>query len=1010
MTTGDDSHENEQDLFELFDRLADLDAASRELELERIEADRPETGRRLRELLLADEASLDLLQRTPGTQTFGARRVRLGTIAPGDRIGDFLIGAPIGSGGMGRVFAATQESTAKQVAIKVLRADIAGEESVRRFELEARILGSLDHPNLARVLGAGVEETDEGPVPWIAMELVEGRPLLDWRRDAKPSTRSCLELVATLADAVRHAHSKGIIHRDLKPANVLVDDDGAAHILDFGVARAIDPELRSTSLMTDAGRLIGTVSWMSPEQTRGDHALVDVRSDVYGLGLLLHALLSGSMPYELPASDIHGTIEAIRHREPTGLGTLDVALRGDVETIAARALEKDPDRRYQTAAALGEDIRRHLEDLPIEARPAGVVYRLGKMARRNRLAFALGCAALLALVAGLIGTSTGWSRALEKERDARRLAGIAETEARAAETARARESEARGRAEDRAAELAREEARLRRLNEMMRLVLSPANAGESPERFEGAAALLESARRDMEAIAGEEAVDQGAFLAILGNSYRSIGAQEKAREALEAARELLVAAHGLTSVPVAEVDVGLGVIAAFAGRDEELDERFHSAVATLEAEVPADDPRLLHARAEHARALSIRERLEESAQVCSAAIASIGTKPRREHGPDLAFLQVMAARLATGRNDAEESMRCLDRALATASACGLAEDHPQVILALEDKAMLLMRGPERQKAMEVLETCRERAGSRFGEGSASQVRIMTKLAAAAYSMRDARRARELVAAIEKIAEERDEPLPRDPRYLVTAANLALMSREPTRARELFVEAAEIGARDPLGKGVFFLEGRVGEARSLKAQRRLAEARAKLEEAVAFRRKHEAEGIIFPMFPEDLRELATLLGKDEQTLKLELLRDAHEAASRFLGPDHMNTQTVQIELANCAFDLKDFKTARQNYAPLASMAKRGFLRNRQRMLMNVFAHAGSAALRDGDAEAAVVDFERALEIGKARDLLGDTLGKVIIKYLDDTYRKLERSEDSETLRMAYPQAFEDSKSR
>lgn len=320
----------------------------------------------------------------------------------------------IGEGGMATVYEAEQDHPRRTVALKILRPGLSNPKLLRRFEQESQALGRLQHPGIAQIFEAGTADTGFGPQPYFAMELIRGRTL-DAHADVcglTPPQR--LELVARIAEAVHHAHQRGVIHRDLKPGNIIVDESGQPKVLDFGIARATDSDTRATS-QTDVGQLLGTLTYMSPEQTLADPLEIDIRSDVYALGVILYELLAGRLPYTA-ARTLPDTVRAIRDEEPVRLGLVDRRFRGDVETIVATALEKDRTRRYGSAVELAADIRRHLADQPIVARPPTTAYQLRKFARRHRALVSSAAAVLLVLLAGVI-TSVWQAAEAARERD-----------------------------------------------------------------------------------------------------------------------------------------------------------------------------------------------------------------------------------------------------------------------------------------------------------------------------------------------------------------------------------------------------------------------------------------------------------------------------------------------------------------------------------------------------------------------------------------------------------------
>ncbi len=292
----------------------------------------------------------------------------------GRRIGRYELQRIIARGGMGIVYEAMQDEPRRVVAIKVMRRGLGSRSTLRRFQEESQILARLRHPNIAQVFEAGTHHDASvrnggEAIPFFAMEYIpEARTITAYAREQDLSIRDRLTLFAKVCDAVHHGHQKGVIHRDLKPANILVDSAGEPKVIDFGVARSTGLDVALTTQQTETGQLIGTMQYMSPEQCDGDPHDIDSRSDVYSLGVLLYELLSGQAAYETSQSSILLAARIIRETTPQPLSAIDRRLRGDVETIVAKAMEKDRQRRYQSAEALKNDIDRHLKGEPIEAR------------------------------------------------------------------------------------------------------------------------------------------------------------------------------------------------------------------------------------------------------------------------------------------------------------------------------------------------------------------------------------------------------------------------------------------------------------------------------------------------------------------------------------------------------------------------------------------------------------------------------------------------------------------
>ncbi len=389
---------------ELFLAASDLDTAAREPFLTR-QCEGDPALRKEVESLLSHAVEDDFLDSrdSPGKQLLTRIGVDMAAteeavLPAGTRINSYTVRGVIGSGGMGVVYVGEQEMPRRTVAIKLVRGGSRSDRVLRRFEYEAEVLGRLANPGIAQIYEAGRWQTPEGSRPFIAMEFIRGLPLTQHSQRQNLSVRQRIDLMAKVCDAVQHAHRCGVIHRDLKPANILVGDDGQPKILDFGVARALDGDHRFTTVQTGVGQIIGTLPYMSPEQVAGDAAAVDTRTDVYALGVLLYELLTGRLPHDLKSRPIAEAARIIRDDPPAKLSTLDRTLRGDIETIVFKCLEKDRARRYQSAAELADDLRRFLAGDPILAKHDSALYILRKQFKRYRHAVAAGIAFILALM------------------------------------------------------------------------------------------------------------------------------------------------------------------------------------------------------------------------------------------------------------------------------------------------------------------------------------------------------------------------------------------------------------------------------------------------------------------------------------------------------------------------------------------------------------------------------------------------------------------------------------
>ena len=535
------------------------------------------------------------------------------------QVGPYRVLRRLGEGSMGVVYLAEQRDPIRRVvALKLVKSGMDSEEVLARFKVERQALALMDHPNVAKVHDAGV--TEQGR-PYFAMEYVPGVPVTQFGRDHQPGVRQRLELFVLICRAVQHAHQKGIIHRDLKPTNILVtvvDGRPVPKVIDFGIAKALNPNLTRHTLYTEPGRLMGTPAYMSPEQADSAGVDVDTRTDVYSLGVILYELLAGALPFDpeclrgvhqetvariIRESDppkpstrlrattlgLPGAAGTTTRRGGTRLHRLRVAwavsfgrvlsagrggsspklspgpaladpaptvlelraweIRGDLDWITLKALEKDRARRYESPGALAEDIERHLSHRPVVARPPSRVYRVGRFARRHRLAVTTAAAVALALLAGIVGTSVGLAKA-------RAAQWFAEGEQRKAEQMRVAAGIDRDNAEAllkqvRAAYLEIEASRKRAEAEARKSAASnqfmlDLFAAASPDRPGGGrqvrvADLLDRAAADLRhKLKDQPEAVMSAYLT-LAKSFEALGLYKEAEANLRLARETIAA-------------------------------------------------------------------------------------------------------------------------------------------------------------------------------------------------------------------------------------------------------------------------------------------------------------------------------------------------------------------------------------------------------------------------------------------------------------------------------------
>jgi len=591
----------------------------------------------------------------------------------GARIGPYVLLEMVGEGGFGSVFLAQQERPVqRRVALKVIKLGMDTKAVVARFEQERQALAVMDHPNIAKVLDAGV--TGAGR-PYFVMEYVRGLPITRYCDGRKLSVRDRIELFAQVCGAVQHAHGRGIIHRDLKPSNILVGEvDGkpAVKVIDFGIAKAMDGRLTEGTIYTERRALVGTPEYMSPEQAEGLLDL-DTRTDVYSLGVVLYELLVGTPPFDgrelyvKPRAEMErilkeveparpstritedGTADSVAAQRGTGKRELTTQLRGELDWIVMRALEKDRLRRYESAAALAADLGRFLRGEAVVAAPPSRVYLTRKFVRRHRGPVIAGALVFAALTAGTVGTAVGMVRARNAE-------GVAETEARAARENAVRAVDAEGLASREAAAAKRSAAAAQSVNELMAGMVRRADRGREGGRADiTVREVMDVAARDLLAAPGRhEPVVTAKLAETIGSTYLELSLYDKAEPMLRLAAETVREMSGAESVEYADALAKLGAALRMTGKSDEAAAVYAAAVGIGERAGDAGVETVVNALNNQATLSRMNGKLDEADSALKRAMALLESRGQRDALYALTLQNVAAIQFGNGDLDGAE--------------------------------------------------------------------------------------------------------------------------------------------------------------------------------------------------------------------------------------------------------------------------------------------------------------------------------------------------------------------
>ena len=775
----------------------------------------------------------------------------------------------LGTGGMGVVYEAEQQSPRRSVALKVMRpVQALDENQVRMFRREIETLGRLKHPGIATIYESG--RTEEGQ-DFIAMEMVQGETLDAWRaRRPGPADASelrlRLKLFRGLCDAVNYAHLRGVIHRDLKPANIIVVEEQGSQsgpfprvptikILDLGLARLADPEGFGASLRTEFGAVVGTLQYMSPEQTRGDPDAIDLRTDVYSLGVMLYELMLNRRPYDVGKAAVTVAIRMICEQPPLKWDdswTDSPQPDEDVWTILGKALEKEPDRRYDSAAALGEDIDRYLTSQPIVARPPSRAYRARMFVRRYRTGVAF-AATLFVLLTAFGIAMTVQSRRIAREAEISN--GVAE---------------------------------------FLKSTFQIWDPKTARGRTFTAKEVLDHAAKKMDAGGVKDPRIQASLMDTLGDVYQSAGlpasAQPQFERALEIQRRVLGPEHPDTLTSMG----GLALAIYSQGRYAEAEKLLRETVRLRSLVLGPEHPRTLESTDQLSWAILRQGRYPEAEKLSQESLRL----KRRVLGPDhpdtLYSMNALASAFYFQRRYAEAEK--LYRETFETKRRVLGPDHPETLGRMNNLAMVLKDMGRLAEAEGLYREALELQRRVLGREHPETLQVMNNLAMAIQAQNRLAEAESLYR--ETIELERRVLGPEHPKTLATMHSLAVdvyVQGRYAEAEELFRETLQLQRRVMGPEHPETLLSMSGLADAMQVLGRYAEAEELHRETLELQRR-----ILGPDHPYTLESMgalaATINAEGRHAEAEKVAREAYEAQRRLHGPDHPLTLSSMYTLA------------------------------------------------------------------------------------------------------------------
>jgi serine/threonine protein kinase/Tfp pilus assembly protein PilF len=857
----------------IFDRALEIDTpADRQAFLEAACAGEPTLRDQVESLLRAYAEAGSFLEQPAGAEMrptppdLPAADASPPAEGPGTLVGPYQLVELLGEGGMGTVWrAAQQQPVRREVALKVIKPDSASAGVIARFEAERQALALMDHPHIAKVLDAGATATGR---PYFVMELVPGVPISQFCDAQRLSLRQRLELFIPVCQAVQHAHQKGLIHRDLKPSNVLVglyDGKPVPKVIDFGIAKATGAQLTEQTLSTGVGSVVGTLEYMAPEQAELNALDIDTRADIYSLGVLLYELLTGSTPRRGQLKDValFEVLRLIREHEPerpsARLRTMPAAsgvaaargaesaklakqVKGELDWIVLKCLEKDRARRYATANGLARDLERYLADEPVEAGPPSATYRLRKLARRHKGPVLAVSFVLLALVVGIAGTTWGLLRAEQARQVAEAKEGEAQREKRIAEAVRKFQRDLLRQADPSVQAVARRQAGgglETKTNPTIKELLDRAAAELAPGQIE--------------AKFPEQPAVQASILMTMGETYLGIGEYDKA--------------------------------IAFMSR----------ACDTFRQAVGADHPDSLTSMNNLAAAYKAAGQHSPAIRLLEEVLAKRQQQPGPDHHDTLQTMNNLAVIYHdAGRLD--KALPLLEKTLAKCQE-KLGPDHSLTLACMNNLAMAYEDDAQLDKALSLYQEVVAKRSATLGPDHPDTVDSLNNLAATYEAAGQFDRALPLLEQV--LAKRKQWQGPDHPHTLIAMNNLAGAYRATGqfgKALPLFEEtlAKQKAALGPGHLHTLRTMDNLGYAYVAAGQR--DKALPLFQEALA-----TCQGALGPDHPQTLHCMNNLAGaylESGQTAKaLPLFEQALAGRRQVLGPDHPNTLQSLTNLAH-----------------------------------------------------------------------------------------------------------------